>query len=66
MTIKELLIKCEPDLDVRIVRSGSKSIIMEAWDLLFDLSDQPDEKVCSITTDHEVLVIELFGKEDNK
>lgn len=54
MTIKELLITCDPDLDVYAL--GCKTTALE---LLTDIvtGDKPDLKVIYITTDHEVLMI---------
>lgn len=58
MTIKELLIACDPDLDVHAL--GRKTT---AFDLLVDLVDQPDDKVVYITIDHEVLEIGVCENE---
>lgn len=54
MTIKELLLACDPDLDVYAL--GCKTT---ALNLLVDIvtGDKPDLKVIYITTDHEVLCV---------
>ena len=58
MTIKELLLACDPDLYVHAL--GCKTT---AFELMVDLVDQPDYKVVYITTDHEVLEIGVCENE---
>lgn len=59
MTIKELLITCDPDLDVHALGRYTT-----ASELLADLVDQPDQsdEVVYITIDHEGLEIGVCEK----
>ena len=58
MTIKELLMCCDPDLDVHAM--GRKTTASE---LLADIGDLQDDEVVYITTDHEVLEIGVCENE---
>lgn len=66
MTIKNLLIACIPELDVRIHRIGQMpDHIKKAVELFAEVVDQPDERVRYISVSNDVLIIGLYSKKVN-
>ncbi len=67
MTIKELLCACNPDVKVCIQRLGyAPAMVVDAWLLMYDICDQPDEKVRELSVENDVLIIGLNRKNGKK